>query len=560
MKPLFNEPELRSLLQQDEGQFLEFKSLWDLTGGTPKVVDRRAVRDMIAQCIAAFANADGGTLLLGVDNDGTPSGHGYPEEAVTEFLAVPERRLRPSVAIRHQRITLDSKEVIVIQVNIEPEAVMVDGDGFPYRVGDQIRLEPQEVINQRKQAYRTVGYDRRVQPEATLDDLDLGLARDFLAGSVYRDRPAEDAMGELGLTLAKAGGVAVTNAALLLFAKRPFSRWHPRAGIRMFRVHGTERRHGKHRNVAQLEGPIEPPLALAIPEARRLAAGQIRKSEKLHDLFFREMPEYPEFAWQEAIINAVAHRDYNDQGREIEVWFFDDRMEVLSPGDLVAPVTLEQLRQRRRVHASRNPLLVRVLASVGIMRDEGEGVPRIFEEMQESLLKQPEISVEAAQLAVVLYNEPVASGPTAEWQAVVSRLDLTDAQKQVLLAYPEGFTDEQYQAVNASDRNQARREIEDMMAKGVLSPPAPGDQAGSYRLSRDLRETAAWLEQRTPQLRAFFESHDRLTNADYREIFGVTRFAARHELARLVDEGILVQKGERKAAHYVAGAELAPKP
>jgi ATP-dependent DNA helicase RecG len=221
---------------------------------------------------------------------------------------------------------------------------------------------------------------------------------------------------------------------------------------------------------------------------------------------------------------------------------------------------LEQLRQRRRVHASRNPLLVRVLASVGIMRDEGEGVPRIFEEMQESLLKQPEISVEAAQLAVVLYNEPVASGPTAEWQAVVSRLDLTDAQKQVLLAYPEGFTDEQYQAVNASDRNQARREIEDMMAKGVLSPPAPGDQAGSYRLSRDLRETAAWLEQRTPQLRAFFESHDRLTNADYREIFGVTRFAARHELARLVDEGILVQKGERKAAHYVAGAELAPKP
>lgn len=560
MRDLFTEAELRALLQQDEGQFLEFKSLWDLSGCTRKVVDRRAVRDTIAQCIAAFANADGGTLLLGVDDDGTPSGHGYPEEAIAEFLAVPQRRLRPAVTIRHQRGALDGNEIIVMQVNIAPEAVMVDGDGFPYRVGDQIRLEPQEVINQRKLAYRTVGYDRRVQPEAMLDDLDLALARDFLARTVYRDRPAKDTLLELGLILPKAGGAGVTNAALLLFAKRPFARWHPRAGIRMFRVAGTERRHGKHRNVVQLEGPIEPPLALAIPEAHRLAASQVGRSEKLHDLFFREMPEYPEFAWQEAIVNAVAHRDYNDQGREIEVWFFDDRMEVLSPGDLVPPVTVEQLRQRRRVHASRNPLLVRVLASVGIMRDEGEGISRIFEEMQESLLKPPEIAVEAAQLAVVLRNTPIPSGPAAEWQAVVSRLELTNGQRQGLLAYPNGFTDEEYRAVRASDRDQAQREIKDMVAKGFLSPPGAEEPAGTYRVSRELRDAAAWLERRVPQLRDHFAAHERLANADYREMFGVTRFTARHELARLVEEGMLIQKGDRKTAHYVPGAALVPRP
>ena len=215
---------------------------------------------------------------------------------------------------------------------------------------------------------------------------------------------------------------------------------------------------------------------------------------------------------------------------------------------------------RRRVHASRNPLVVRVLASVGIMGDEGEGVPRIFEEMQESLLKQPAITVEASQMAVVLYNEPLPAGPTAEWQAVVSRLDLTNAQRQALLAYPNGFNEEEYRAVNGSDRDQARREVEEMVAKGVLSPPAPGEQAGSHRLSQKLRETAAWLEQRIPQLRDHFEAHDRLTNAEYREIFGVTRFAARHELARLVEEGMLVQKGERRTANYVAGAALRPRP
>ena len=182
MRDLFTEYELRELLQQDEGQFLEFKSLWDLSGGTRKVLDRRAVRDKIAEYVAAFANADGGTLLLGVDRDGTPSGHGYPEEAIEEFLAVPQRRLRPAVSIRHQRITLDGSEIVAIQVSNAPEAVMVDGDGFPYRVGDLVRPEPQEVINHRKQAYRTVGYEQRILPEATLDDLDLELAQTFWPG------------------------------------------------------------------------------------------------------------------------------------------------------------------------------------------------------------------------------------------------------------------------------------------------------------------------------------------------------------------------------------------
>jgi ATP-dependent DNA helicase RecG len=89
MKELMTERELRQLLQREEGQFLEFKSLWDLGEGTARAVSRRAVRDWIAEQTAAFANAEGGTLVLGVDDDGTPSGHGYPDEAIERFLAVP---------------------------------------------------------------------------------------------------------------------------------------------------------------------------------------------------------------------------------------------------------------------------------------------------------------------------------------------------------------------------------------------------------------------------------------------------------------------------------------
>jgi hypothetical protein len=81
------------------------------------------------------------------------------------------------------------------------------------------------------------------------------------------------------------------------------------------------------------------------------------------------MPEYPAFAWQEALVNAVAHRDCNEQGREIEIGFFDDRMGIQSPGELVPPVTIDKLKSRQRIHASRNPLMVRVLVDIGIMRE-----------------------------------------------------------------------------------------------------------------------------------------------------------------------------------------------
>ena len=68
-----------TLLQREEGQFLEFKSLWDRDATSRKVLDRRKVRDAIAEYVAAFANADGGTLVLGVEDDGAVAGHGYPK-------------------------------------------------------------------------------------------------------------------------------------------------------------------------------------------------------------------------------------------------------------------------------------------------------------------------------------------------------------------------------------------------------------------------------------------------------------------------------------------------
>jgi ATP-dependent DNA helicase RecG len=545
----FGSPEVQNLLAREEGQFLEFKSLWDLSGATRKVLDRKDVRNFIAECVAAFANADGGVLLLGVDDDGSVSGHGYPEDVVEEFALVAERRLRPAVRCSVARVKLDGHEVIVFEVPMSPEAVMFEGDGFPYRVADMVRREPQEVINQRKQAYRTVGYEPRVRHEASVADLDLKLARSFLAKSVHAGREIEELLVRLGLLAQGPRGLLVTNAALLLFAREPALRWHPKAGIRFFRVDGAERLHGTQRNVAQLER-FDPPLARALPQALKFAATQVRRSEKLHDLFFRETPEYPEFAWQEAIVNAIAHRDYEVTGLETEVWFYADRMEVKSPGELVPPVTLEALRSRAPAHASRNPLLVRTLVEAGVMRDEGEGIPRMFDEMSQSFLRAPKFDFAHGCFAVTLSNQPVFDGPSAEWQHVVEKLGLRLTQKRVLLARPQSFTSRDYQDLNQLDRDDAYREIQELVQAGVVAAPEVKGKGAKYVVDPTLVARRTYLESRGVELRRYFASHDELSNAKYRELFGVTRYVAARELKELVREGWLRLEGERRGAVY----------
>jgi ATP-dependent DNA helicase RecG len=302
---------------------------------------------------------------------------------------------------------------------------------------------------------------------------------------------------------------------------------------------------------------VELPLATALPEAHRIAREQVRRSEKLHDLFFREVPEYPDFAWQEAIVNAVGHRDYGDQGRGIEVWFFDDRLEVRSPGALVPPVTLEQLRNGTPVHSSRNPRIARILVEAGIMREEGEGVPRIFAEMSESFLRRPEFNVEASTFTVTLRNTPVFEGPSKEWREIVERLPLSTSQRRAMLAHPEGFKSEDYQEINGLDRDQAYREIRALVDMGAVVVQGQG-RGASYSVSPDLLATRAWLESRLPALRTYFAANQQLKNADFRQLFGLTsRSAASRELGRLVQAGYLSSEGERRGARYRPGVRLA---
>lgn len=547
---------LRSLIQADEGQYHDRKSMFVRTPGQRRPRDRREVRDQIAEQVAGFANAEGGIVIFGVDDDGTITGHVYPPDQIDVMLAVPQNRLVPPQAPGY-RVTLDDHELLVFAVESAPRAVMVTGDGYPYRIGDETVAFSEEKINRIKEQGLVESTEAR-RSSVSQDGLDWGLvSRACSAGGNEGESP-DAFLVRRRLADRMGAAIVLREAAVLLFAAQPETIAHPNAGIRVFRVAGTERLVGARHNVQEFPR-IEGNLPSVLAQARTLLETLIQRSARLHDLFFQEEPEYPTFAWQEALVNAVAHRDYGIQGQGVEVWLFDDRLEVLSPGGLAPEVSIDDLRAGTPAHASRNPRIARVLADLGVMRDQGEGIPRMFEEMESSFLPLPEFDIDRGSFRVRLRNHPIYKNEDPAFTNSVRALPLSLTQKRAVVGLVDReFTNADYAGLNALDRDASYREIHELIERGLVRSTGAG--AGTrYSVIRDAvvppRGTAS-----TPQARLVDRMREAgfITNADYREAFGVDRKAARNALRAWVAAGFIDQQGERRGTRYVPGESWPP--
>lgn len=550
------EARLRELIATDEGQFHDLKSTLQGAPGQKKPRPVRNVSDEIAEYVAGFLNSDGGTLIVGVEDDGTISGHRYDRDDIQQLLAVPKNRLNPPQGLGTVHV-VDGHELLVFEVESAPRAVMVVGDGFPYRIGDKTLQHSEQAIN----AYKDQGLIESAEARpasASIDDLDTDLIARARDAAGLQDLSVGDYLVRRRLADYRGTSLVLREAAVLLFARVPEAIAHPNAGVRVFRVAGTERLTGHRHNVQEFPR-AEGNLPALLREVRALLDTLIQKSAKLHDLFFQEMPEYPMFAWQEALVNAVAHRDYSIQSRSIEVWLFEDRLEVKSPGALLHDVPLASLRQGRPAHATRNPRIVRVLVELGLMREQGEGIPRMFEEMGLSYLPFPQIELEGGWFHVTLRNTPIFQSADPEWSKAVRQLELPVTQKRALVALADReFANADYCELNRVDRDTAYREIHELVEKGLLSPGGVG--AGMrYRVIRSAIRPAASGLPPIDRLVERMKDTGFITNADYRDAFGVSRQAATDRLARWVQEKVLVREGERRGARYRAGRGWPPR-
>jgi ATP-dependent DNA helicase RecG len=536
-----------SFLTQSEGQFLERKSCYERRAGS---LTPRAAKDVAhdaAETLVAFANSDGGTLIIGVEDDGTTTGvpPRYNLKAVEQQV---HSLITPPLKFQAREMPIDEQRIWIFETDWSAEVHRLSDGRYLLRVGSSNLPFDADKIQALKSSRLQRTTEMQIVSDATVGDLDATLLRE-LAERTSLSLSPEQLLLHYRLAEQRDSHLRLTLAALLLFGSDP-ARWHPRCGIRFVRWQGTERRTGTELNI-QKQVRIEEPLPRLIQKTHALLQQQIPERQQLVDLLFEERFVYPAFAWQEAVVNAVAHRDYGLQGIEIEIHLFDDRIEFWSPGSLVEPVTLESLQRRERIHASRNPRIVRVLTDCGYMRELGEGIPRMFEVMEREGLRPPEFRLEGGRFVLTLYNEPLYQRETMRWLQQFKELGLSHDQLRLLAyAHEHGnrFTSRAYQKLTGTNPYRANQDIRSLVRKGVarlMQPRGRVYEVVELTQPRKIETPPEFLK-----VEPVLQAKGFLKNEDVRQVLKVSRAKAKQLLKHWTELGLLRPQGKGRGTRY----------
>lgn len=341
----------------------------------------------VAQHISAFANAEGGKLVIGIEDNGEISGFNHSKakkkevyiEAPFEHLYRIPKYTYEIIEVKKRDGTMD--EILIFDIEPSYDAIITLKDDSVYlRINDKSRKLTHNQITNLEYDRGSRRFEEELVEYSSIEDVNEELVDEFkqlLNTNVDNEKllKARGFMREGKLTV----------AGLLLFSNH-INVYLPGARIRFMRYEGTKEESGTRLNIVK-DITFDKALPVAIREARAFINTQLREYTFLgKEGRFVTLPEYPEFAWFEGMINSIVHRRYDNQGDHIRIKMFDDRLEISSPGALPASVTLENIKEERY---SRNPKLAAALTQYKWVRESNEGVGRIFDEMKQYFLDDP---------------------------------------------------------------------------------------------------------------------------------------------------------------------------
>lgn len=349
-----------------------------------------ALQDL-ANEIASFANANGGVLVVGITDDGLIEGFNHCGiKKLNECQKVVSNYLTPAPICEIELIKIKnekSEDDNLLLFHIKPTINYVirnNKDEVYFRQGDSsIKLSSDQI--------RSLEYDRKERDfetellsDSSANDIDNEMV-EIYKKKIGTDLSNEEILKARGFLKEKNGKLYFTKAGMLLFGKNP-SIYLPSARVRVLKFEGRNFQLGTEMNIVK-DRTFDACLYKTIEQSKDFISSQLREFTYLNQNgIFETVPEYPEFAWYEGLVNAITHRDYSNNGEHITVKLFDDRLEIYSPGKLGGFVTLETMQTKRY---SRNPQIARVLTELGIVRELNEGVKRIYGEMKSYFLKDP---------------------------------------------------------------------------------------------------------------------------------------------------------------------------
>lgn len=385
--------------EQDENKYFDRKS------AKIKVSD-------LAPLISAFANADGGTIVIGIsDKKRTLEGiNSFGSDKINEFINAPKDCCKPMPYYQDEFVDITNSDgkpdrLLLLHISASVDQVIrTTNDSTYLRIGDKTKEMLGDNLRNLEYSKSIRHYEDEINKDAKIEDLDKELIEAYKQHVGAEGLETAQVLKARGFVKELDGKDFLTNAAVLLFAKN-IPQFYPNCRIRFVRYDGVFAQVGTDINIIR-DYNMEYPLLKIIDKAKAFINTQLREFTALNTDTgkFQIVPEYPEFAWLEGIVNAVAHREYAMSGSYIKVSMYDDRLEIESPGKLPNIVTVDNIRETRY---SRNPRISRVLTEFGWVRELNEGVKRIFSDMEKYFLEDPVYTEPEQAVRLVLKNNYV---------------------------------------------------------------------------------------------------------------------------------------------------------
>ena len=458
-----NTEEIASLYQQGQNATTAFEA-------------EAVALNRLAETLAAFANADGGWMLLGVDpNNGTVRGVKDVDATIDKALAAGLRCEPPLILPRPESAILESKTIVITEVTAGlAHAYGLRGKYLARSGKKNTALGPRQ-LRQLLRERGEANFEALPAPTASLDDLDDGLvskyAAAFLGDSPTKKEAILDLLYRRGCVVKDNGAWRPTTSGYLLLGKDP-QRIFPSAEILLARYSGKQMTDEFVREIARGSLPEQ------IRRAEAWIVSNMRKGSRIDSFQRQDHAEYPMPAVREAIVNAVAHRDYAIRGDEIRVMMFSDRIEVYSPGRLAGHVTIDNIADER---FSRNEVIAQVLADLGFIERLGYGIDRMIRLMREWGLRAPRFAETSNGFRVTLRGpgERLVGDEIdrAKWQ----RLDLNERQQAALeyIAKNQRITNKDFRDLFPDVSEETiRRDLADLVEQDILLKM--GDKKGTH--------------------------------------------------------------------------------
>jgi len=474
---------IKNTILLGESHFREFKSALEGAPNNKKSGNVKNICRYIGEALVAFANADGGELLVGVEDDGSITGIPHKESEIENMLIAPKTYVYPgnNLPFTAQKIKFEGKLVLFFSVNKGTSEIYQLSDGRCMIRKDKATVPVTfRQITYDRQEIKSREYDRQFVDGASVNDLDIPYIQS-IADAYLRGLSVERYLQQIGLAEYSSNGLRLRMAALLLFAK-DIQRWSPRSQVRILKVSGIELKSGKKYNVTSdeiVQGNIFQLIERSWEHLRPFLA---YKTEFASDAKFEQKYIYPELACREGLINAVAHRDYSIQNG-IDIFVFDDSMQIKSPGALLSTLTIKNLEKLHGAHESRNVFIAKVLRENKFMRELGEGIKRMFELMEQRELQKPRLYSNDIWFSITFTHKSVFSNHQQQWLSLFESFNLSSRQKRIVvlgMGDREISPDEIYKALKTKELRIYNEEVTPLRNKGILEQIRTNPQASQY--------------------------------------------------------------------------------